>query len=506
MGRFGMGLPSASISQCKLVEVWSWQDGPDQALYTYIDLDKIERREQNEVPEPVRKAPPKLWQQAGGTFGRSGTLVVWSRLDRIMWRSAKAIVDNSGELIGRMYRRFLAGGRIDIRMVSFLLEDPEERHTEKSALANDPGYLIVPSSTPTPYNEQAMFQRYGERWEVPIRVLYRDAEHTVTVRFTYAKEDARSTDNAGSTAYGKHAGRNVGVSVVRAERELDLDQSWVISYDPTERWWGVEVEFPPALDELFGVTNNKQSARSFADLGNYDYDRLLRGRSIEDVKQEMAEEGDPAGPLIEVGSRIDRTLRPLRQALKAQSRNRRSRRDRRHPTDTPEGRGTAVTREHQQEGHRGASDSGEDLPADERQQTLTDELIESGIEPQQAEEQAAWTIDNGMKYLFVKAPLEGRTFFTVKPTAGEILIKINTNHSAYKHPVEVLDEDPPDSSEDGAAEYATRLTEASMGLKLLLMAWARLEDEQVSGSERERLQDIRTEWGRYAARFLDRPE
>src|SRR5664279_892291 len=28
IGRFGMGLPSASISQCKLVDVWSWQNGP----------------------------------------------------------------------------------------------------------------------------------------------------------------------------------------------------------------------------------------------------------------------------------------------------------------------------------------------------------------------------------------------------------------------------------------------------------------------------------------------
>jgi len=38
---------------------------------------------------------------------------------------------------------------------------------------------------------------------------------------------------------------------VRAGRELDLDQAWVIKYDPVERWWGVEVEFPPALDEQF---------------------------------------------------------------------------------------------------------------------------------------------------------------------------------------------------------------------------------------------------------------
>ena len=92
-------------------------------------------------------------------------------------------------------------------------------------------------------------------------------EHTVTLRFTYAKEEARAaTDNAENAKYGQHAKRNVGVSVVRAGRELDLDQSWVIQYDPRERWWGVELEFPPSLDGSFGVPNNKQGARFLTDL------------------------------------------------------------------------------------------------------------------------------------------------------------------------------------------------------------------------------------------------
>lgn len=42
MGRFGMGLPSASISQCKRVDVWTWQSGPDNALHSHIDLEEIE--------------------------------------------------------------------------------------------------------------------------------------------------------------------------------------------------------------------------------------------------------------------------------------------------------------------------------------------------------------------------------------------------------------------------------------------------------------------------------
>src|SRR5712692_9029491 len=32
IGRFGMGLPTASLSQCMRVEVWTWTTGPDNAL------------------------------------------------------------------------------------------------------------------------------------------------------------------------------------------------------------------------------------------------------------------------------------------------------------------------------------------------------------------------------------------------------------------------------------------------------------------------------------------
>jgi hypothetical protein len=84
MGRFGMGLPSASISQCTRVEVWSWQHGIESALYTYIDLDKIRSQEQRAIPEPMPRRVPDVWQQASSGFGTSGTLVVWSNLDRIM--------------------------------------------------------------------------------------------------------------------------------------------------------------------------------------------------------------------------------------------------------------------------------------------------------------------------------------------------------------------------------------------------------------------------------------
>lgn len=44
------------------------------------------------------------------------------------------------------------------------------------------------------------------------------------------------------------------------------------------------------------------------------------------------------------------------------------------------------------------------------------------------------------------------------------------------------------------------------GLKLLLMAWARYEDEQPEGKRKQDAQDARIDWGRLARRFLENEE
>jgi hypothetical protein len=175
----------------------------------------------------------------------------------------------------------------------------------KEALPNDPGYLMARTSCPEPFDTRPMFQPWGdEHYEINHTIMFRDQPHIVTLRFSYAKEQARQGANPGSTDHGQHAAKNVGISIMRAGRELDLDQTWVIKYDPVERWWGVEIEFPPALDELFGVTNNKQAARNFAELSKLDLDTLLKDRTIIQAMDELIEEDDPRAPLLEIAHRI----------------------------------------------------------------------------------------------------------------------------------------------------------------------------------------------------------
>lgn len=499
IGRFGMGLPNSSISQSRRVDVWSWLDGSDNALHSYLDIDEIENGTLKQVPFPDHRPIPQIWREVGSTFGQSGTLVVWSNLDRIMWRTADSIIDNSELLIGRMYRYFLADRSVSIRLTSFDMDAvPQLRAVnERYALPNDPIYLLPNTSCPFPFDTIPMFEQ-GEFQNTDFDISFNGARHTVTVRFAYAKEQAREGYNPGSLPHGQHAKKNVGVSIVRAGRELDLDASWSDPSEVRDRWWGVEVNFPPALDDLFGVTNNKQSARNFTELAKIELESFLEdGQSLGSVRDELDADADPRLPLLEIAQHIRTNIATIRRLIKAQTA---SPKRQRHEGPRSEEKGTDATRKRIEGGHQGSSDIQEiQQPPEKRQQEIFDELIEQGATQKQAEELAAQTVGRGLKYTFVKASLNSPAFFDVKSRGGAIIISLNINHPAYNHLVELLQTDVEETDED---ELRTRLISAREGLELLFMAWARYEDEQPDGPRRVRTQDARWDWGRMAREFL----
>jgi hypothetical protein len=500
IGKFGMGLPSSSISQAKTVEVWTWQNGIDSAIYSYLDIDEIIEMKMKEVPIPVKKTLPDVWRRAGKAFGKTGTLVVWSNIDRCIWKTAQAIIDNSEFLIGRMYRKFISEGKVQIKMVAFKESNPNHLVYIKNAQPNDPIYLMDKTSCKDPFNDKAMFNKWGgdEGYTVSFKIPYKGEEHIVTAKFSVAKEEARAGKQAGSKPHGQHAAKNVGVSVVRADRELDLDQAWVIGYDTRERWWGVEIEFPPALDEIFGVTNNKQFANNFSELGRVDLHELVKdGKTFTQLKEELKEEGDPKGYLIDIVQTINNQLSIIRAILRAQQKTDEKEGIVRHINNTPEKQATDATEERVKDGHKGTSDDQEFNDEEVRKQEVEKSLTDDGI--LNAGEVVDWLFKNNLKYSFAYSDVESPAFFTVKSRGGKILISLNTNHPAYNKLVAVLDDNIIDIDHD---DLQRRLSNASEGLKLLLMAWARFEDEQPDGKIKSGVQDNRQDWGRIAKQFL----
>jgi hypothetical protein len=494
MGRFGMGLPNSSMSQAARVDVWTWQQS-SRPIHSYLDLQEIRNGSIRDVPEPKAKKIPEPWKSSISS-SESGTLVVWSNIDRCKWRSARAIIENSEFLIGRMYRHFLQRAEVGIQFVAFNAADPQNLTIDKQAKANDPLYLMADTSCPAPWDHEPMFTEYGP--PIVIKTKSKGKNCDVKVQFSVAKPEAREGHNPGRKDHGQHASHNVGVSIVRARRELELQTGWTAHHDPRERWWGAEVNFPPELDEVFGVTNDKQSATSLADIASMDIEELAVREGFEsqgDLKEEWERTNDPRLVLLRVKIAIDGSLNAIRQILREQTA--RGRRElTRH--DTAEVKATEATRDRQLQGLAGASDIGESAPAAERRTELAQVFVEAGLEPNAAQEHAVRLLEDNRKYEFVYQSVDTDAFFMVRTKGGAILITLNTDHPAYEHLVALLDQDPGESDITAIRE---RMRRSHEGLKLLIVAWARYEDE-LPLQRREDARKARNDWGRVARQFL----
>lgn len=499
IGRFGMGLPNSSISQCRRVEVWTWQNGPDNAMYSYLDVDDIEGRRLYAVPAPAHKPLPDEWRARSDNVETTGTLVLWTNFDdhRLSWRGALATLRHTESLVGRMYRKFIDDGRLSIRLLA-LLEDEDEPTFDEPVRVNDPLYLMRNSSTPSPFNTEPMFQPWGDADEV-FSIDYDGAKHDVVVRMSWAREETVPDDRSdrGSKPYGKHAAKNIGLSIVREGRELDLDPAWTNSYDPTERWWGVEVEFPSTLDEVFGVTNTKQSATIFSHMAQFDWKAEANpGESRSEFQERIQGEGDPRAILLPIVDHIRDQIQEVRKRLKKQNVGRRTKEDRYEDPDVSD-LATTKFRERAEQGHETDSDR-EEFTEDDRDNLEKDLTEDKHYRQDVAHEIAHATFTRKRKVLFLEKAMEGYAFFNVEHKQGGLTeVVFNSNHPFYDQLIESL---RPQIGDETDAELMERIHTAADTLELLFAAWARYEMEEVR--QKNRLFEMRQEWGKMARFFL----
>lgn len=283
-GRFGMGLPAASLSQARRVEVTAWRkNGTEQTVA--LDVDAI-----------VAGSEPALAARRGlGSKSVSGCRVRWLQCDRIEYRRLAWLERSLRRDLGRMYRRFIeAGLTITINGAKVDAIDPTLRTTK------------LDGATATLAFEELQYELESSHGETSV----------VTVRFVMLPVRRwYSLDNVTKRRVGIVGGG--GVSIMRAGREIA--SGWHLmggkrreNYDD---WWRCEIEFEPCLDEHFGITINKQGIRPSAVLREAiepeleSLARLLNARvrqAFEEVKFEaaaekacrIAEAADPDLPLI----------------------------------------------------------------------------------------------------------------------------------------------------------------------------------------------------------------
>lgn len=475
IGKFGMGLPNSSITQCKRVTVYSWTK-KGKVFSTYADLDEINKSNDDHLPEPTPDKIPDRWTSLSETFdSESGTLVVWSKLDMFDWKRFGAFFNNSEHFIGRIYRRYIESKKVEIRMINFD-QDTHEKEI-KTLQVNDPLYLAVPSSTPGSWGNDSMFEPFGEHWERKRDIC----GHEVVARYAIVKRDARPSDQAGSTKYGRHAAKNIGISLMRGDRELVLDDT-IIDGDSRERWWGIEIEFPPDLDEVFGVTYYKQGAHRFSNM-------IRKYRARENDPEEKGKDDiddDPLYAFVRDVCKKKGQMREMIRNMKADTRKTSAGSDRiskRYDTD-----GTTTKKQSTQS-------------TETKKKEIVKVLDPDVFTKSEAEKEAERLVsDDELRVVFYSRDLSGdRILFEPEFAGTKVIIKLNKNHPAHKNMISLV-EDIPDTI--NIAEAKEFLSKIHLGFKCLFAAWANMEDKEEHKNLQVELQNVRHDWGTELARFL----
>ena len=500
MGKFGMGLPNSSISQCKRVEVWSWQDGK-KPNYTYLDVDEMKSGDLEDVPVPLESQIPEQYRKAFfTTLPPSGTLVIWSKLDRLSWKTGKSIYRHCEHLVGRMYRDFISDQNIKIESVTYRKSDSDTLDVWEKEIfkANDPMYLIKKTSLdelPGNYKNEAFFEQVDKE---AISVEYIDHNGdpkrddviitTSIVKKSIAKKILKETTSSlGGTVYGKHCGKNIGVSIVRANRELVLRDSFLSSglRESTGRFLGIEVSFPPTLDAVFGVTNNKQDAVKLIPYEMKIISEQAGFDSEQEYLRDLEENSDSLLQVLKVVTVIKKQITALTKMLNDDYnfRGKGVKGTEETKTTAENAASNATKGSAQRETHGHQTDT---VPEELKKKDVVEILKGTAdMTQEEAEETAERLILTGNRFLIEDVSRDSEAFFDVSTSKGLTLVLFNTNHIFHKKLMTKL----------GPEELEVMQT--------TIAGFARVMNETTDERRLKYLNTIRREWGLVISEFLE---
>jgi hypothetical protein len=265
MGRYGYGLPSSCVSIGKSFTVYSKVEGGEIHAVT-VDIQAIGNGEYTDetgeivIPKPnVAKLPKFVAQAIERAFPdgwASGTAVVIEKLDRIEWTTANALRENLLRNFGVTYHKLRNVIAIHVDGVYCEPIDP---------LFLTPGYRFydLDDDRATPFDPLTISVKNPDTREVVGQMIVRFAWMPPTFASIDKRKDADGS-NRGATSKNANPRFPVmreyhGVLFSRMGRLIDVEAKtpWTV-FQNNDRYIKVEVEFPAALDEEFGITTSKQ--------------------------------------------------------------------------------------------------------------------------------------------------------------------------------------------------------------------------------------------------------
>ncbi|MDA8071764.1 MAG: ATP-binding protein [Actinomycetota bacterium] len=263
-GKYGYGLPSASVSQCHRVSVFSKIPGGEWHR-AYLDIDEIKdgkwsKGNRIEMPAAAPMDPPDFVLQHLEERGRSGdhgTVVVWEGLDRVNPKLRQELRNSLVTNLGVIYRNYLVATPITVDCVDVQPCDPLflTEGFRYYDLDEDRAVELPPATVEV--KDKGTGQVIGR-----MRVRYARMPATF-----FRKPEFKHTNRPGKGGTNERldiADANNGIIFLRNGRQIDVirpPRSMRSINATTDRFWAVEVNFDATLDELFSITTSKQQVR-----------------------------------------------------------------------------------------------------------------------------------------------------------------------------------------------------------------------------------------------------
>ena len=474
MGRFGMGLKLASLSQGRRVDVYTLRGDTDVVFHTYLDLDDVESGVQTDLNVieldafPADFADLMTHPKTGEAF-TSGTLVVWSKVDRLVegGRYGTSIDERLQELVkflARAYRRFIDQGLfVELDNMPITLHDP----------------LFV-------LENPRVTMKFGK--DLRAEKLHDDTfvidGHDVHVVVTLLPRELRRKKGAGGKATKKtqefsdlYIPDNEGkISILRENREIYYDlvpKLYPGGKERLDRYIGVQVSFPAALDEYFQVRNVKRGAEPVS---------KLRLKLRDDLKKPI----EAARKMIrEYWEEVQRE----ENLAAGGSSGHEAAQDAADEADetAPQGR------------------AGRGATADDVDRELERLIEDLGLDPNEpATKEKADAIRSSYErraITIVDGGWPGKELMDIVHLSGKAIIKINHRHpfiSEVYDPVKAMAAlDPGDLDLEDVAEL---LRKVDVGLDLLLMGYAKAEN--MNDKPDEAYGELRSYWGIFSGGYV----
>ena len=504
IGRFGVGLPQASMHVCPLVEVYSWQDY-ETPYKSYLDINKIKSGEQISINDPIQEDVPEEYKKYLSyklndysldnqdiSFKRNGTLVIWKNCDNVMPRKAATLTERLVFELGKKFRHVINEKKSSIYVISDKKNaNPRRVKPNDPLLLMEDNYILGNSEQSQCMNwikddesfNEPIFEVYtGKNNEFPNGIVekeikFRDKESNeikksiIKVKFSIVREEFYGLNQIksggkqpGDGDIGKEIRKLEGISIVRVGREIDFGKfDFYSSVNmPVHRWWGCEISFGTELDEVFGVANNKQHVE------------------LIEVKKEDLMDDDEVKPIwVELKDLVQKAIKDM------VARNRELRKHSKTINGMPKSEAESVIDSIE----TGNKKTSSDITQNENKETAIEvakEILDINGIKDPSDIDIKEILDRKVNFIYENN--SSQRFFDIEVERGVSKCIINENHIMYKKFLKNIEENP----------------NLSTCFELFIGALVRVKDEMIQQDKKIIFDEILEDWNAKLTMFITR--